>query len=80
MKHLMSSSITGTLQPLLQIRLLVISEAFYNDESIFQGTDGGEYWTAAEFKGFQAALLKMDAKASRRHWYRKEIRYGLMNG
>ena len=24
--------------------------AFYNDESIFQGTDGGEYWTAREFR------------------------------
>ncbi|HAF47250.1 MAG TPA: hypothetical protein DCG83_06165 [Cryomorphaceae bacterium] len=49
--------------------------AFYNDESIFQGTDGGEYWTAAEFRAWAAPYFRRESawtfKASERHWYRK---------
>ena len=49
--------------------------AFYNDESIFQGTDGGEYWTAAEFRAWATPYFRRESawtfKASERHWYRK---------
>ena len=31
--------------------------AFYNEHSIFQGTDGGEYWTAGEFQSLGRSLL-----------------------
>ena len=49
--------------------------AFYNDESIFQGTDGGEYWTAGEFRDWAAPYFRRESawtfEAFERHWYRK---------
>ena len=49
--------------------------AFYNNESIFQGTDGGEYWTAGEFRAWAAPYFRRESawtfKAFERHWYRK---------
>ncbi len=49
--------------------------AFYNDESIFQGTDGGEYWTAREFRAWAAPYFRRESawtfEAFERHWYRK---------
>ena len=59
--------------------------AFYNEHSIFQGTDGGEYWTAGEFLAWAAPYFRRESawtfEAFERHWYRKgNIRYGSMNG
>ena len=49
--------------------------AFYNDESIFQGTDGSEYWTAGEFRAWAAPYFRRESawtfEAFDRHWYRK---------
>ena len=49
--------------------------AFYNDESIFQGTDGGEYWTAGAFRAWAAPYFRRESawtfEAFERHWYRK---------
>ena len=49
--------------------------AFNNDESIFQGTDGGEYWTAGEFLAWAAPYFRRESawtfKSFERHWYRK---------
>ena len=49
--------------------------AFYNDESIFQGTDGGEYWTAGEFRAWAAPYFRRESawtfEAFERRWYRK---------
>ena len=49
--------------------------AFYNDESIFQGTDGGECWTAGEFRAWAAPYFRRESawtfEAFERHWYRK---------
>jgi len=49
--------------------------AFYNNESIFQGTDGGEYWTAGEFRAWAAPYFRRKSawtfEAFERHWYRK---------
>ncbi len=47
---------------------------FLNDESIFQGTDGGEYWTAGEFSAWAAPYFRREGawtfEAFERHWYR----------
>ena len=47
---------------------------FLNDESIFQGTDGGEYWTAGEFSAWAAPYFRRESawtfEAFERHWYR----------
>ncbi|MEL0295672.1 MAG: DUF1684 domain-containing protein, partial [Cryomorphaceae bacterium] len=49
--------------------------AFYNEHSIFQGTDGGEYWTAGEFRDWAAPYFRRESawtfEAFERHWYRK---------
>ncbi|HCP40911.1 MAG TPA: hypothetical protein DIT65_03885 [Cryomorphaceae bacterium] len=49
--------------------------AFYNNESIFQGTDGGEYWTAEEFSTWAAPYFRRESawifESFERHWYRK---------
>jgi uncharacterized protein (DUF1684 family) len=49
--------------------------AFYNSESIFQGTDGGEYWTAGEFQDWAAPYFRRKSawtfEAFERHWYRQ---------
>jgi uncharacterized protein (DUF1684 family)/lysophospholipase L1-like esterase len=49
--------------------------AFYNEQSIFQGTDGGEYWTAGEFIAWAAPYFQRESawtfEAFERHWYRK---------
>jgi uncharacterized protein (DUF1684 family)/lysophospholipase L1-like esterase len=49
--------------------------AFYNEHSIFQGTDGGEYWTAGEFLAWAAPYFQRESawtfEAFERHWYRK---------
>jgi len=49
--------------------------AFYNEHSIFQGTDGGEYWTAGEFLAWAAPYFRRESawtfEAFERHWYRK---------
>ena len=49
--------------------------AFYNDESIFQGTDGSEYWTSGEFRAWAAPYFRRESawtfEAFNRHWYRK---------
>ena len=49
--------------------------AFYNEYSIFQGTDGGEYWTAGEFLAWAAPYFRRESawtfEAFERHWYRK---------
>ncbi len=49
--------------------------AFYNEQSIFQGTDGGEYWTAGEFLAWAAPYFRRESawtfEAFERHWYRK---------
>ena len=49
--------------------------AFYNDESIFQGTEGGEYWTAGEFRAWAAPYFRRESawtfEAFERHWYKK---------
>ena len=47
---------------------------FYNEESVFQGTDGGEYWTAGEFSAWAAPYFRRESawtfEAFERHWYR----------
>ena len=49
--------------------------AFFNDESIFQGTDGGEYWTAGEFRAWAVPYFRRESawtfEAFERQWYRK---------
>ncbi|MGB1151809.1 MAG: GDSL-type esterase/lipase family protein, partial [Schleiferiaceae bacterium] len=49
--------------------------AFYNEQSIFQGTDGGEYWTAGDFLTWAAPYFRRESawtfEAFERHWYRK---------
>ena len=49
--------------------------ALYNGHSIFQGTDGGEYWTAEEFLAWAAPYFRRESawtfEAFERHWYRK---------
>ena len=49
--------------------------AFCNNESIFQGTDGSEYWTAGEFSAWAAPYFRRESawtfEAFDRHWYRK---------
>ena len=49
--------------------------AFYNDQSIFQGTDGSEYWTAVEFREWAAPYFHRESawtfEAFERYWYRK---------
>jgi uncharacterized protein (DUF1684 family)/lysophospholipase L1-like esterase len=49
--------------------------AFYNDESIFQGTDGAEYWTAGAFRAWAAPYFRRESawtfEAFERHWYRR---------
>ena len=49
--------------------------AFYNEQSIFQGTDGGEYWTAEELQAWAAPYFRRESawtfEAFERHWYRK---------
>lgn len=48
---------------------------FLDDESIFQGTDGAEYWTAKEFREWAAPYFRRESawtfEAFERHWYRE---------
>jgi uncharacterized protein (DUF1684 family)/lysophospholipase L1-like esterase len=47
--------------------------AFFNNASIFQGTDGSEYWTAEEFRNWAAPYFRRKSawtfEAFERHWY-----------
>lgn len=49
--------------------------AFLDDESIFQGTDGKEYWTAKEFREWAAQYFRGESawtfEAFERHWYQE---------
>ena len=49
--------------------------SFYNDQSIFQGTDGSEYWTASEFREWAAPYFRRESawtfEAFERYWYRQ---------
>ena len=50
--------------------------AFATDQSIFQGTDATEYWTAAEFRTWAARFFRRDEAWTfvpvERHWYHRE--------
>ena len=49
--------------------------AFFNNASIFQGTDGSEYWTAAEFRNWAAPYFRRESawtfEAFERQWFRQ---------